>query len=348
MTNEYRSSASQISTYELCPRKWAWQKIEGLRPPGNRFAIFGSVTHKHLEDWFNKKIVPPASPEGKVARAILVQLPPPQTPGLEVEHVIWPVLGGVKFKGLIDLRNLTLPTPWVSDHKTTSGLQWAKTSEQLVVDVQATLYAYDTMIEADTGICDLQWTYGTTRGKCKVLPVKRTVTREEIAPRIEKTIQSVTTMKQIFEEHPPVLEVPYDAGGCETFGGCPFQENCNLSPQKRIQSIMSQATEKNDFMAKLKARQDEQGSAAPHPPAAAVEEQPVNPTEPAPEPVKVPEPTKSAPKTKKTTKTPPKAKKTPPVEASVAPQAPTQDAVNILLECYRKGFLDGFAEGRKA
>lgn len=260
----YRSSASQVSTFELCPRKWAFLKIEKLEDPPSRFAQFGTETHAHLEEWFMFNRLPPETKTGRCARAILRHLPPPQTPGIDIEHEINVEIGGVPFKGFIDVRILNRdPRPLVSDHKTTGDLKWAKAPEELPDDIQATIYAHDTMIESGVDAVDLQWTYGT-RDRARSLPVVRTVTRAEITPRIEKTAESVKVMRELYEQQTPALDIEPDARGCEAFGGCPFRDRCNLTPQERMKSVMSQETQ-SAFLAKLKAQKGNGAAAAPPP-----------------------------------------------------------------------------------
>jgi hypothetical protein len=271
-----------VSTFELCPRKWSWRKLDGIEDPGNRFSSFGKVTHAHLEAWFVSRTLPPETPEGIAARAILAHLPPPQTPGIEVEQEIRTMLGGVPFLGYIDLRIIEgRDVPFVSDHKTTSGLQWAKSPLDLVNDVAATLYAYDTMCSANVEAVDLQWTYATSKGKPKTLPVCRRVTLDEIKPRLDKTAESAAAMRLIFDAKPPAIEVPYDAGGCEAFGGCPYlADHCKLSPQERIRSVMTQGEQHSAFLTKLRNKRGGNAAPAPHP--APAEPTPATPAEPVP------------------------------------------------------------------
>lgn len=276
----YRSSPSQVATAELCFRKWAFLKIDKRTPPSNKFAAWGTKTHGHLEAWFLHRTPPPDTPEGRAARAILAHLPPPQTPGIEVEKEIRATLGGVPFKGYIDLRILEgRDVPFVSDHKTTGDLKWAKTPDDLVNDVAATIYAYDTMCAVNSTACDLQWTYATRHKSTKTLPVRRRVTLDEIRPRLDKTAIKVAEMRTIFEHAPPALEVPYDAGGCEAFGGCPFRDDCNLSPQERIRSIMGQE-QHSAFLAKLRNKRGGNSAPETHPPDAEPTTAP--PAEPVP------------------------------------------------------------------
>lgn len=266
----YRSSASQVSTFEMCQRKWAWEKIDGLRTPPNRYADYGVRVHKLLDAWFSKGEMPPNTPEGLTARAILRHLPPPQTPGLEVEKEISLSLGGVKFKGFIDLRLIPgRDVPLVSDHKTTGSFEWAKTPTDLPKDVQATLYGLDTMEETGCDKVELQWTYAT-RSSPRSLPVIRVVTRSEIEDRIGKTAETVAQMKEIYDAAPRVIDLPYNLKGCSAFGGCPFVNNCKLSPWDKFRSAMKQDTEHSVFLNRLN-KMRANGSTKPTPAAKTTE-----------------------------------------------------------------------------
>jgi len=311
----YTSSASQISTAEDCLRKWAGLKIEGLEDKGNRFSQQGSRVHKILEHWFVDATPPPATDDGRIAQAILRHLPPPQTPGLTVERYLTITLGGVPFRGYVDVSIIhERDVPFVSDHKTTSDLVWAKSAEDLASDVQSTLYAADGMLLAagETELdalpldapCDLQWTYGRTRGAPVSLPVVRRVTLEEIRPRLDKTAATATLLRELKHAEPHWLDVPHDASACDKYGGCPFKGNgCNLTPQERIQSIMAQETQHSAFLNKLRNKRAN-GAGTPteiHPAPAAVATSSgvvnppsapataaASPPEPEPEPAKKP------------------------------------------------------------
>ena len=71
-------SASQIATFEACPRKWAYTKLDGVEAPAHPSAQFGTQVHAHLEEWFAHRTLPPDTDTGKVARAMLPHLPAPQ------------------------------------------------------------------------------------------------------------------------------------------------------------------------------------------------------------------------------------------------------------------------------
>lgn len=322
MSTPYTSSASQIKTAELCLRKWAFIKIDGLPDPPSKWAAFGTRTHKILEHWFQRRTPPPGSDEGKVAQCMIPHLPMPQNvhPDDVELHIKGFEIGGVPFRGYIDLFRPAiggLPVE-VYDHKTCGDFRWSVTEDDMHEDAQVTLYAYWAMMKTNAQEVRVQWTYGKRGKSPKCRPVIRTLTWDEIKPRIEKTAETVRHLK-LLKETPDLkaLDVPYDARGCEAFGGCTFKKLCNLSPQEQIGSIMAQgetSTGKNDFLAKLNARKAAlagNGTPATHPPsldvvdgaasAPATSEPGINPPEP-PADAAPPAP-ESKPKEKKKRKT---------------------------------------------
>lgn len=390
MSREFRSSPSQISMYELCPRKWAWKYVDGLKPPPNKWARFGTEVHSVLEYWFRKRTPPNTNTRaGKVAQAMIPHLPPPQQihpddVELRVDDL---VLGGVPFLMFIDLFARVEGVPHVYDHKTSGNLIYALAEEDMHQDIQATTYGYWGMVKTNSQHVRVQWTYGTTKGKPRGIPRSRVLTLDEIKPRLERTAQSAHETKLIKLSGCEARDVPYDAAGCEAFGGCPFQEQCGLTPAERIESVMSDGVQKNDFLAKLNARKAAMSGgngAATHPPA--INPEPAAPTASAPginppEPPAPPaapstpaaEPSKPAKKTRKKRKT--KAEKEaeaaaaaqaaqsasespapPPVQPPPAPEIGAHAGVGspgaanmlqVLNAQYRAGFQDGFNAGLK-
>lgn len=263
MAVDWRYSASQIDTYEMCERKWAWKYIDGVYTEPTAAAALGTEIHSRLEDWFGKKEVPADDKAGVVAQAMIPLLPAPHLATKKnIEREFQLKIEDLYFTGLIDL---VIPgeVPTILDHKTTSDLRWAKTREGLSDDVQATLYAYWAFIHFKSPAVNLQWTYGVTRGTPHATIVDRVVTKREIEPRIIKSLQSAEEMDLIRRSDVQAIDVSYNASACEAFGGCPFKEKCNLNAKERMMAIMSQG-QKKDFLSKLKERKKEkQQQAAP-------------------------------------------------------------------------------------
>lgn len=269
----FTASPTSISMYELCNRKFAWRYIEGIAGAENKWATFGTNTHGHLERWLGNKIPPlDNTPEQRLAQVMLKHLPPPQAvipSNVEIELSMR--LGGIYFIGKIDLwmpeGYSEVPMPIVYDHKTTGDLQWALTPEGMKNDVQATIYAAWAMLKSRSPQVSVQWTYGV-RSPQKAHPVRAVLTGRDIQERLSKNIESAKEMKALTLSGARALDVVYDASACEAFGGCPYKDNCNLSVEERIESIMAQGQEKQMTVEdRLKARRAK--ATGVNPPAAA-------------------------------------------------------------------------------
>lgn len=317
-------------------------------------------------------------------------------------------LGGIWFKGVMDLR---IPYPYrevpiVYDHKSTTDFKWALKGDHackdcgepgevtatrcecggsyppsLKTNVQSTLYAWDTILDSQEAgykgdVVDLQWTYIRTRGAPKALPIIQRVSMADIRPRLDKTIITANEQKLLRESGVSALDVPPNANACEAYGGCPYVEQCNLSPSQRIRSIMTQGNNAHSaFMQKLAARREEAGAPAPHPapvdppatvpaksgtvnPPEAPAEAPTGPTEDAPPPAKSkPKAAKAKSKPKATTAKPkpaPKPAPAPPAaKATVpAPKPAPQPSAAVLAPVAMdpmaliQGLLEAAKDGR--
>jgi hypothetical protein len=249
-------SASQVETFILCRRKWAWDKREGIKPPPNASAQEGLDVHHALDAWLKEaRPLNMLTPAGKVAMAGLHLLPAPMTPGLESETQSFVEIEGWRFIVKKDWQRLDIWPPIVGDHKTTKDFRWMKTTDVLRTDVQACLYAAEAMWATGWTTVDLQWTYFRTRGAPKAEPVRLRVTVEDIAPTIRKICDTVAEMQLVHDLELRALDLPPSAESCDAFGGCFFQSRCNLTPQERLVSIMTQAQRSNDFLAMMQLRQ---------------------------------------------------------------------------------------------
>lgn len=263
----YLCSASQVSDYELCPRKWAFKYVEGVETPEKESTRFGTVVHGHLEDWFLYGVVPPDTKEGRCAHKMLVHLPHPSEVNRQnVEPEVDWMLGGVLFTMQLDLVFPEWRPPHLYDHKTTGDEMWAKSADPehpnaLFDDVQFTLYVAWLLRQTNAPSVWAQWTYGL-RGKSKAWPVKLEVRGRDIQSRLSRTLQSAREMRMLKSSGLRALDIVYDAQGCEAFGGCPFQDRCNLTPQERMVSIMSDGAQRNLFLQQVA---EKQGMAPPTP-----------------------------------------------------------------------------------
>src|SRR3990167_8500407 len=203
-------SATQISTFELCNRKWAWRWLEGIKAPPNKFAQLGIDTHGKLEKWLRSNEVP--GPETvhvdadhrkrdekavELAQAMIPYLPPPQAVNpTDVERDELIVVEDVLFIVKIDLFMPQMLSwdgvvrPRTHDHKTTGDFKWLPRTDQIQFDAQAALYAAWSIIHTGQTEIDLQWNYVRTKGAIKVQPLCATVTDEMITSRMQANIRT--------------------------------------------------------------------------------------------------------------------------------------------------------------
>jgi RecB family exonuclease len=271
-------SASQIETFRTCPRKWAWDRIDGVAQPKNESLELGTAVHNELEQYL--KHGTPINKEtraGQIAMAAIPHLPIPKTAGMSIEQWFAVDYKGFRFRGKKDVEFIRSTPPKVMDHKTTKALVWAKTPDSLQTDVQAALYAADLMSKSGSSIVDLQWTYLTTSGTPQCEPVLATITEDQVVEVMDSVHETALNLRFVGENFTTALDVPHNASSCEAYGGCPYKEHCNLSPEEKARAIMSAKTTESllaELRAKKAAKADQRLAEAK-----ATPEQQVNPPE---------------------------------------------------------------------
>lgn len=276
----YVFSVSQIETFLLCNRKWAYFKIDGEEDPGNEASQLGGEVHSELEDYLQDgKPIKAARRSGKIAMTAVPHLPPPRFPGMQIEDWFFLKIGtyqgkhgvGCYIRGLKDIQILSgwkTWRPFVSDHKTTKNFMWAKTEEDLnggdhqIPNIQAGTYAFDAMEQSDKDEVDLQWTYMRTTGPPIAEPRCSIINREQAKRTIDFLEVVTADMIRIKDENPTAETVEQNPQGCEAFGGCPFQGKCNLTPQEQLRAMIMQKQKESGVLGKLAARKAAKNTSA--------------------------------------------------------------------------------------
>jgi len=260
-------SVSQIETFLLCKRKWAYLKIDGLKDEGNKSSQLGGRVHDLAEDYFKEGApIDPNSQEGRILMPALPHLPPPKYPGMLVEEWFFFELTDGFLRGLKDL---TIPDgwqrsfPWVSDHKTTKSFEWAKSPSDLLGDIQAGSYSYDAYLKYKPVAIDLQWTYMRTTGSPKAEPTRVTMDYDSMMRVIEKVDQTTTEIGEVRRLHTVAETVPQNVTACDAFGGCRFRDRCKPTPQQRFKAIMTQTNTESSFLERLKKRKEQKSKENP-------------------------------------------------------------------------------------
>ena len=224
-------SASQVDTYQTCNRKWWFNKILGLEVPQHPSAAIGSAVHAELEAYLEEKA--PADSLGPIARTALPFAPKPGS--VYVEEAIESLgltAAGLPALGYIDVLDLKSDPPQVLDWKTTSNFRYAKSEEDLLRNVQMSVYAKATLAMFDkldlpepkavrvTHVAMLTKTPHEARRASALMSL---ATIHENWRHVEAT---VADMKATALLDTPDKVTPSESA-CHAYGGCPFRDRCN-------------------------------------------------------------------------------------------------------------------------
>jgi hypothetical protein len=269
-------SPSQVETFDLCARKWAYNKIDRIPSPQNAAAALGEAAHKHREDWLIHGTPPPDDKTGKLARVGMEHLPPPGKAMVEIPLVLPVTLdadptvnGGrpvrVKVNGRIDFFMPNTPDgfifgeagiPLIGDHKTTSGEQWAKTADDLLTkDSQAAIYAaYALHVVPTAPAVDLHWSYMVKGSSPRQHQVKTRISRDQALTRFSAVVSRAKDMLRVIQTPGIVASaVEPTVSACEAFGGCPYREVCPITTHERIGALMAQGSLNDLLSARVSA-----------------------------------------------------------------------------------------------
>jgi len=264
-------SATQVDTFRLCKRKWAWRYLDGIEAEPHPSAQLGTEVHAQLEGWLREgKMLDMSTRAGLIAMSSLHLLPSPKSCDVERPFII--ELFGFRFRGFKDFErgpeihrsNGTWISGFVGDHKTsTDPNKWGKTAEDLRNDTQAILYSAEHMHRFEAPSVELHWNYLRTSGSPKATPVldlgggRPVITRGECEPVLERTYNAAKEMAALYVAlmaPPPrenrALELEPNAAACQAFGGCPHIERCNLSANDKIRSLFKM-NDKEALLAKM-------------------------------------------------------------------------------------------------
>lgn len=298
-------SATQISSYGECKRKWALRSVAKVTTEEGTSQRLGTeVDNEQLQPYLKDgRTFDYSRDSGYIAASALAFLPAPQAPGLEVQkHFVMPSPSwrthAFGYQGYIDLWlpdssvMPDIPTslgygiiPCVSDFKTTSNLRYQKSPEVLGTDVQAMLYGTWAMFETKARVVDLAWIYMQTRGAKKAKRTYLRVLGQHVAEqfkRIDETACEMFDMRKALEEGSveSALTAEPNWDHCDAYGGCAYRGLCG---PKEFQVEIGNQEEVNmglGFMSKLKKDAEAvKGAETPAPPPAKAEGPAINPPE---------------------------------------------------------------------
>ena len=244
-------SATQVTTFRLCARKWYLNKIVGLELPVTAALADGKRYAAEAEQFFLTGETDGLSNVTRplIALAASGRIPGPRTrPGstLHVEHPIGVdrratnasgvallAVDGLPAEGYIDLLDLKSGLPVVWDQKTTKDKQYIKEPDQLRTDVQMTLYAQATVLRHQTvygcapeavGVAHIALLKPPKAAEGIVVgPVFLNV--EHIEHQWQEIATTVRAMREVALAPNPDRVTP-TWSACSAFGGCAFRDTC--------------------------------------------------------------------------------------------------------------------------
>jgi len=239
-------SASQITTYSDCPRKWYLNKIVGLQSPSTASTELGSAVHEVLENYLRDGTEFPATEVGEIAKTGLEYLPTVRPLQIERSLVDMPLKDApCEVRGFVDV--IVPSEHHIIDHKTSSNKRYTKTKRELKQNVQLILYARAYLDHADdcNEVTLTHIYYGTKSRWSKRVTVK--LKRSEILEQWTSIKQIITEMMTASNaDHAGDVTPNYKS--CDKYGGCPFAGQCfnasdykprdeNMTPQERMRKL---------------------------------------------------------------------------------------------------------------
>lgn len=234
-------SPSQIDSYLSCQRKWAWRYIEDIKLPPGKGAALGTKVHEVLERYIDSKgdILPTAEdPEEifqiEVALSGVHLLPDLQRGVFEKEGAFEFVSeAGVTWCGRIDLRYFDdAGEVSIIDHKTTIDFKWAKSEEDLRTDAQSVIYAVKEFFQNPSlERLNAKWIYYRTGGQSRAAKAVGIVwERDKALEEMKRFDAAALECLDHIATKKRALDLLPNPKHCDSYGGCPYRGNCNLSP----------------------------------------------------------------------------------------------------------------------
>jgi RecB family exonuclease len=221
-------SASQITQYLDCPRKWYFQNVLKMRQPPTPALTTGTAYHKEVEEYITEGKPPTFASIVAGLRAPLAETIEVLKFNVAVEKPLEETgvkIAGVAIKGFVDLSGFCDSGMLnVVDYKTTSDMNRALTPEGLLSNAQLLLYAHVLAVEYGyIGPVRLCHVYLSTKSnECHA--VSTVVIFEQVEAAILKMSEVVEAMKADAAKEIHQVYPQKTARG--KFGGCHLLQRC--------------------------------------------------------------------------------------------------------------------------
>lgn len=221
-------SASQISTFTACNKKWWWDKIARVPRKSNAAAEEGTRIHALFENTVKQGQVFYAAQtdeDKNYIDRVFRLLPDDVVPVPEyLERSFRFSLWGHEWIGRVDID----APRHVLDIKTTASVRMLASSEELLSSApQTIIYGTDYfMRNPDDEDVDIDYLYVERRPYADAKDERRTVqlTQEAAIFGMEMLLTVAEQMEVV--KVTPQHDVPMNTDHCKAYGGCPYADNC--------------------------------------------------------------------------------------------------------------------------
>jgi len=239
-------SPTHIALFDMCPRRWYFRYICGVKDPQGAGAEFGQKGHSLIEKYLvDGTPIPWDTDEGASALAGIDHWPSRDDVRsgavcVEKEILIHRNALPIPYYGVVDL--LYMDEAGADDHKFSSDpAKWGATAEQLKYDYQGIIYSAGALSigakarkDKRTGQEYVRFGHLQYRMRAphKVIPVRVGIPVQHIMDELDKLDKTVLEMLKVGQIARPE-DTPYKEGAnsCDKYGreGCYYREVCSAA-----------------------------------------------------------------------------------------------------------------------
>jgi len=249
LSNKQIFSATEIDSFLLCRKKWAFSYLDNLDPAPSKATELGSAVHKVLENYLRTNSITYDTTEGRIASTGLKFLPENLDPAHIERHIFFSIEAHI-FHGFIDFFHHLGSQIWlIGDHKTCSSFSSALKPEELKTNTQANIYAQWAFRERNADTVKLKWIYYRTKSTPEARLVEASLTKDEALENFQPILQAANDIKKLLDEKALAKDQPKNLSACFKYGRCPYYAACKYDskeiPTDQNNQLEASATREN-------------------------------------------------------------------------------------------------------
>lgn len=247
-------SASQITGFKLCNRRWWFEKVAKVPVPSTPALELGGDIHRQIEEWYESRTTPT---HASAALLVASGLIPEPGPGILIEHPrdygLAIYSANVPIRGRIDLFNKTkLESEGrieVWDWKSKADFRYAKTPDELGRDVQMMIYAkYAFAWHKPQDVVFVHGNIKTGKGTGYKIVRAEPVTFDVVEEYGRHVVEPIVREMKVCATAPSFEEAPPNFNSCYAFNKpCPFLEKCTVGQSASVSIAMLFKNEGEDM-----------------------------------------------------------------------------------------------------